>query len=142
MLLAVCLALYSYLLERLNLRALHYFVFGLLLCLLSSVMYASKSMMNFSSILLATILALAVVSAHSLIYKKKLTVLVPAFVVGLLFPRYGNTLTYSFVYPLLSKLQYAGVMYTALGMAGIFIQAFLESLAITFCCFIIFHIIK
>jgi len=130
----ISLSIFSFLLYELKLKPKHYFALGLFFCFLSSLIYINKNLffMNLSSLILATIIALAVTSAYSMVLRKKYLITIPAFIIGFLYPTgRENYLTYSVIYPLLSKIRYTGFLYTTFGLLGIFVQIFLESILIS-----------
>jgi len=138
--LTLSISVYSWLLSMLRLNFKLSFAAGIALSLLSSALYAGRSFLAVSSILLATILALAVLSGFLLVFdnlieesnSRRALIVIPASTVAIIFSLgYGTALSYSFIYPALSSLNYTGVLYTAFGMLGIFLQAFIESLAVS-----------
>ncbi len=115
----------------------HAFFTGIAFCLISSLLYVTKSLLSISSGIVIAILGFAIVSGFLLSDKwtlktKKVkrceVVAVSALIVSVLFALgWGAVLSYSVIYPALAKFRYTGVLYTAFGALGIFFQALLES---------------
>ena len=115
----------------------HAFLAGIAFCLISSLVYMTKSLLNISSGIVIAILGFAVVSGFLLSsrwmlktkkVKKCEIVAVSALIISVLFAfGWGTMLSYSVIYPALAELRYTGVFYTAFGAFGIFFQALLES---------------
>ncbi len=137
----VAVSVYSYLLSLLKPGFKKSFAAGVALCFVSSVFYVTHSMhvMGFSSILLGTVIVFAILSGFYLFCEDSRKVVFPALLVSVLFSLgYGTLLTYRIVYPALSYVGYTGFMYTAFGMLGIFLQAFVESALVSFVVSLIF----
>ncbi len=115
----------------------HAFFAGIAFCLISSLVYMTRSLLDVSSAIVMAILGFATVSGFLLSDKwtlktKKVkrceVVAVLALIVSVLFAfGWGTVLSYSVIYPALAELKYTGVFYTAFGALGIFFQALVES---------------
>ncbi len=130
----------SYLLGSLKLRTWIYLVCGIALCFSSSLLYSTGwvLLLSASSFLLSLVLGFAAISGFrlaALLLKREgplWEAVIPGATVATLFSlNLGSELSYSVVYPVLAQLGYTGLLYTALGYLGMYVQALLVSLSVS-----------